>query len=126
MRYLLLLTLAACVHPPASGRAVVASPSANTRTIAISITKAGFEPDSVDVDTGENATFVFTRKVERTCVKRVVLALDDDHNIERDLPMGQPVAITLSFDRVGELAFACPMGMHGGAIRVRDHSHASH
>lgn len=118
MRGLVLLAVAACVHPPAAAHAVVSTASAATRNIAIAVTARGFEPDSVDVDLGETATMVFTRKVERTCVKRVIVALDDDHNIERDLPIGAPVAITLTFDRPGELGFWCAMAMRGGAIHV--------
>jgi hypothetical protein len=48
---------------------------------------------------GETVTIVFTRKVQRTCVKRVVVALDDQHNVERDLQVDHPVA---GFDDVRE------------------------
>lgn len=119
MKNLVLLGVAACVHPPIAGHAMLATPSPGARTIAIDITVRGFEPDSIDVESGETATIVFTRRVQHTCVKRVVVALDDGHgNVERDLPIGTPVAITLTFDRIGELGFSCAMAMQGGAIHV--------
>lgn len=116
----LVLVFAACMHPPAAGHAVLSAGPSSGRTIPIAITSSGFEPDSIDVSVGETATVVFTRKVNHTCVKRVVLEIADGHNVERDLPVGEPIAFTLTFDRAGELGFSCAMAMRGGAIHVRE------
>ncbi|HVV85901.1 MAG TPA: cupredoxin domain-containing protein [Kofleriaceae bacterium] len=89
------------------------------RTVAITIGEHGFEPDRVEARAGEEVELVFTRRVEHTCVTRVVLSLDADRRIERDLPLDRPVVVRLSFDRPGELGFSCPMGMHAGVITIR-------
>lgn len=118
MRPLILGLLVGCVTPSTAGHAVIAAPAVNTRAITVEVTARGFVPDSVDVFLGSVTTLIFTRKVERTCVKRLVLGLDDEHTVERDLPIDQPVALTLKFDRVGELKFSCAMGMRFGSIRI--------
>ena len=120
MRSLALLLLSACVQPPLTGRAIETPATPSARTIQIAVTSRGFEPSSVDVAMGETATIVFTRKVQRSCVKRVVVAIDDHHNVERDLPVDQPIPITLEFDHTGEIGFSCAMMMQGGAIHVRE------
>ena len=99
----------------------MATPTTDTRTIGVSVNARGFTPDSLEVETGSVTTLVFTRRVERTCVKRVVVGLDAEHSLERDLPIDQPVAITLRFDRAGQLTFSCAMGMRFGSIRIVDH-----
>ncbi|CAN5917806.1 hypothetical protein BH11MYX2_BH11MYX2_04660 [soil metagenome] len=120
MRFLALLSLSACVQSSPAGRATEMPAMSSARPIEIAVTSRRFDPSSVDVTIGETATIVFTRKVQRTCVKRVVVALDDQHNLERDLPVDQPVALTLSFDRAGEVGFSCAMMMQGGVIHVRE------
>lgn len=118
---LALCFLTGCLAPTAAGRAAIATPAPDTRTIAVAVNARGFSPASFEVETGSVATVVFTRTVEHTCVKRVVLGLDAEHTVERDLPRNQPVAITLQFDRPGELSFSCAMGMRFGSIHVVDH-----
>ena len=118
MRCALLVTLTACLHPAPAGHATTLPDSPGVRRIPIAVTRRGFEPDVVDVRSDETVTLVFTRTVERTCVKRVLVYLDRDHDVARDLPLGQPVAISLHCDRPGELVYACSMQMTGGTIRV--------
>lgn len=118
MRAVLLVMMLGCVHRPPTGHATVRESSTPSRSVDISVTKHGFEPDTVDVHEGETVTLVFTRKVNHTCVKRVVVALDDHHDVQRDLAIDQPVPITLHFDRPGQLIYACSMAMVGGTIRV--------
>ena len=88
------------------------------RTIEIAVSQHGFSLSRVIVHVGETIEVVFTRTTERTCAKRVVVSLDADQRVERDLPVGVPVALTLRFDRSGELGYSCSMGMFGGVIDV--------
>ena len=83
------------------------------------VTREGFEPKRIVVRAGETVTFVITRRVARTCVKRVIIELDGKTRIERELPMGKPVAITFRFEAKGELGMYCPMRMYGVAIDIR-------
>lgn len=119
-RYLMLSAfVVSCVSRTDWGHAtVVLEPSTQARTIPVAVRKEGFVPHDVAVQQGEVVTLVFTREVAHTCVKRVVVSLDDKHSIERDLPRGVPVAITFRFDRPGELMYSCAMAMVGGTIRV--------
>ncbi len=120
LRWLLtaLLVCACAAHRP-WGRAHEAPPPRNARRVDIEITGEGFRPNRVEGRVGETITLVFTRTVERSCVDHVILSLDEDRRVERDLPLRAPVAVTLVLDAVGELGFSCPMGMHGGALEVR-------
>ena len=113
------VALAACAAPMPWGHAVEPVRGDAGRPIPIAITKHGFDPSEISVAAGETVRLIFTRRVERTCVKRVVVSLDQDRTLERDLPLDTPVSVTLQFDRPGELGYACPMARHGGKIVVR-------
>lgn len=115
----ILIEIAGCGSSRPWAHATEAPSARAERTVAIVVTARGFEPARVDARVGETLTLVFTRQIQRTCVKRVVLSLDDEHTLERDLPMEVAVPVTLTLDRAGELGFSCPMGMHSGVIEVR-------
>lgn len=113
------LFVGACAARVPWGHAHEASPTRDARRIDVAITNEGFRPDRIDARVGETITLVFTRTVERSCVDRVVLSLDEDRRIERDLPLRVPVTVTLVLETTGALGFSCPMGMHGGTIEVQ-------
>ena len=77
--------------------------------IAIAVTEKGFEPAVVRVPAGK------TRKTERTCVTEIVIA---EENVKRDLPLGQPVEISFTPTRAGEIRYACGMDMLSGRVIV--------
>ncbi len=113
-----LVLAAGCAPARPSGRAIERPAAVAAREIAIEITARGFEPASATAHVGETVRLVFTRRVTRSCVTRVTLWLDADHAIERELPYGVPVAITIELATAGEIGFACPMHVHGGRIDV--------
>ena len=115
----LALLVSACASPAPWGLAIEAPPAPNARAIPVTVTAHGFEPNRIEVASGETATLVFTRRVEHTCAKQVIVELDGKHDLTRDLPVDQPVAVTLRFDRPGELGFTCGMKMFGATIVVR-------
>ena len=92
-----------------------ASRSTPAGAIAIRITEKGFEPAEVRVRAGEPVTLVVTRETDRTCAKEFVMT---EPAIRRDLPLGQPVAITFTPSHAGELRYACGMDMIAGKIVV--------
>lgn len=112
-------TFLGCASRTPWGRAALAPPAAATRVVAIEVTRHGFEPKRIVVQSGETVTFTFTRRVERTCVTSVVISLDAEERIERELLVDEAVAITLRFDAPGELGMSCPMDMYGATIEVR-------
>jgi plastocyanin domain-containing protein len=89
------------------------------KRIEVTVTKRGFDPDSIDVPAKKPVTLVFTRKTEQTCTKSVVVTLEDGKTVERELPLDQPVEIAVTFAKAGKLGYACSMGMTKGTIVVR-------
>ena len=88
------------------------------KVISIQVTENGFEPAAITVPGGKPVVLQFTRKVERTCVKRVILHVGGDKTIEKDLPLDQPVEIRTTFATGGELRYTCGMDMYSGTITV--------
>lgn len=80
--------------------------------------REGFVPDRIHVRSTETVTLVFTRTSGDSCLKRVVVHLDDARKLERATPMKQPVAITLRLEKPGELALTCGGWGHGATIVV--------
>lgn len=91
------------------------------RHIDIKVTRDGFTPDGITVTKGEAVALVFTRKVEHTCAKEVVVKIDGDdkHDIRRDLPLDKAVEIDVTFPKAGTLSYACGMDMVHGTITVQ-------
>lgn len=90
--------------------------AANNGRVAITVTENGFEPATVTVVAGKPVTLVVTRTTTKTCATELIMA---SHGINRALPLGQPVEITFTPDKPGELSYACAMDMYGGKIIVR-------
>lgn len=102
-----------------TGSALADAPAKNPSRIEVSVTKRGFDPDSINVPAKKPVTLVFTRKTEQTCTKSVVVTLDDGKKIERELPLDKPVEIAVTFPRAGKLGYACSMDMAKGIIVVQ-------
>ena len=85
----------------------------------VAVTAKGFDPDSIHVPAKTPVTLVFTRKTETTCMKTVVITLDDGKKLERQLPLDKPVAIDVTFPKAGKLGYACSMDMAKGVIVVQ-------
>jgi hypothetical protein len=84
--------------------------------IPVKVSSAGFEPSRVSVRSGKPVTLAFQRTDAKNCGNKVVFpAL----GIERELPVGQTVMVTLEPPKTGELAFTCGMAMYRGAIVVQ-------
>ena len=98
--------------------AAKAPPAAKDGTIAISVTKNGFEPADIKVEKAKPVTLVFTRKTDETCAKDVVIHVDDKQTIEKSLPLNQAVEVAVTFPNSGDLEYACGMDMVKGHIHV--------
>lgn len=107
---------------PASGSAAAGSAApkaADPSKLDIAVTDKGFEPDNVEVSAGKPVTLVFTRKTDDTCIKQVVLTMDDGKKVLKDLPLNTPVELAATFPKPGKLGFACGMDMMKGTVVVR-------
>lgn len=102
----------------AGARADAPAPKSATK-ISIEVNKRGFNPDNVSVPAKKPVTLVFTRTTDATCTKTVVVTMDDGKKIEKPLPLGTPVELTVSFPKAGKLSYACSMDMVKGTIIVQ-------
>ncbi len=93
-----------------------ASQGARSGRIEMAVTEKGFEPANVQVKQGQPVTLVVTRKTDATCATELVVA---DYGIRRALPLNQPVEVTFTPDKAGEIRYACGMDMIAGKIVVR-------
>ncbi len=101
------------------GLAALAAADPKPTRVEITVTTKGFEPARIQVPAAKPVTLVITRKTERTCAKRVVIQLGDGKKVERDLPLGRPVEVPVTFAKKGELSYACGMDMITGVIVVQ-------
>ena len=86
------------------------------RTIAVAVTRKGFEPATIKVKASQPLRLVVTRKVERTCATEIVVK---DHGIQKALPLGKPVEIRFTPKKSGSIRYACAMDMIAGELVVQ-------
>jgi len=99
------LAAAACSGGPREGEPV-----------RITVTKNGYEPHRVQATKGKPLTLVITRVTDETCATEIVIP---EAGIDVKLPLGQPVTVTFTPERSGELRYSCAMKMFQGVIDVR-------
>lgn len=74
-----------------------------------------YDPDFIQVQAHQPMIFRFLREDATPCAERVVFSA---LNINRQLPLKEPIDIALTFDKPGEYEFTCQMGMYRGKVRV--------
>lgn len=98
--------------PPASR----VSDTANLQSAKVVVNEQGFEPARVTLRAGTPARLTFVRTTDKTCGTEVVFPSLD---IERALPLNEPVVIEFTPAKDGEVAFACGMNMLRGTVVVQ-------
>jgi plastocyanin domain-containing protein len=88
---------------------------AQAQVVAIEVISGGFVPAQVKVKAGQPVKLVVTRKTDRTCAKDIVIK---DFGIDKPLPLNQPVEITITPSKPGQIRYACAMNMIAGVIIV--------
>jgi plastocyanin domain-containing protein len=84
--------------------------------VEMAVTDKGFVPQNLRVKKGEPVTLIITRKTDVTCATELVI---DEHNINVKLPLNQPVTVSFTPLKSGELKYGCAMKkMIGGVIKV--------
>ena len=86
------------------------------QNFTVKITERGFEPDNRTLRRGVQARITLLRTTDQTCAKEVVLP---DFGIKRELPLNQPVVITITPGKKGGFAFTCGMNMMRGNLIVQ-------
>ena len=84
--------------------------------VAVEVTEEGFVPKEIPATAGRPITLVVTRKTDMTCAKQIIFA---DLGVEKDLPLNQPVEVTVTPTKAGDLRFACDMDMVAGKLMVQ-------
>jgi plastocyanin domain-containing protein len=85
------------------------------QVVTIEVTGEGFVPAQVKVKANQAVKLVVTRKTDWTCAKEIVIK---DVGINKPLPLNQPVEITFTPTKKGQLRYACAMDMIAGIIVV--------
>ena len=85
------------------------------QTAKVNITRMGYEPAAITLKRGIPARITFLRTTDDTCATEVLFP---DYGVDRQLPLNQPVTISLT-PRAGEFAFTCGMNMHRGKLLVQ-------
>lgn len=88
---------------------------AQEQVVSIEVTSAGFVPAQIKTKATQPIKLVVTRTTDRTCIKEIVIK---DFGIDKPLPLNQPVEITLTPSKPGQVRYACGMNMVAGIITV--------
>ena len=102
-------------HAHAGFREATARSERDVQVVQLSVTKDGFVPSSVTVKAGKPVKLVVTRSVERTCATEIVMR---DFGLKQPLPLGTPVAVTVTPKKAGDYRYACGMDMIAGVLKV--------
>ena len=89
--------------------------TAPAKTIEVSVTDNGFEPQRITAKKGQPLRLVITRKTDHTCAKEVQIK---DAGISKKLPLNVPVEIELTPGKSGQLRYACGMDMISGLLVI--------
>lgn len=100
---------------PTDRDAVTAEMADGTQTVEIEAGRMGYEPRRIHLEADVPARLVFTRTVENECSERITIPAYD---VERDLPLGEPVAVEFTPTETGEIEFVCGMDMQRGTIAI--------
>lgn len=75
-----------------------------------------YTPARIEVTAGKPVILRFLRKDPSPCAEKVLF---DELGLAADLPVGQPVELTLTPTEAGEYAFTCQMQMYRGTLVVK-------
>lgn len=103
------ILLVACAKTPA--------PSATAAGVMeIQVDSSGFVPAHLTAPVNQELKLRVTRTTDQTCATEIVIK---DLGISKPLPLNQPVEVTFTPTKKGDLRFACAMDMIAGTIHVQ-------
>lgn len=94
----------------------VARPDENG-VVRIEATRDNFVPSRIEAPAGKPLTLIFTRTAQKTCMGEAVFP---DLGIRKELPLNEPVEVTVTPEAGKEIVFHCPMGMGRSTIVAVD------
>jgi plastocyanin domain-containing protein len=100
----------------ATGAGQKAAPEGGVRQVSIQVTEKGYEPSPITLQKGQPVELTITRTTDHTCATEVIL---EEHDINVPLPLNQPVKVSFTPEKAGELTYGCAMGkMISGVLKV--------
>ncbi len=87
-----------------------------SEVIDVLVDNGVYTPARIEVTKGQRVTLRFLRRDASPCAEKVLF---DDFSIGRDLPLNQPVEVSVTPDQTGEFDFTCQMKMYRGTLVVR-------
>ena len=90
---------------------------AESSVIEVLVDGGVYPPARIEVTAGQPVRLRFLRKDASPCAEKVLF---DELGIAADLPINQPVEITVTPKTAGEYAFTCQMQMYRGTLVARD------
>jgi cobalt-zinc-cadmium efflux system membrane fusion protein len=106
---------------PATAKASSASSSDGrsseaAQTAKVVVSEQGYEPAKLTLRAGTRVRLTFVRTTDKTCGTEVVFP---SLNIQRALPLNEPIVIEFTPVKSEDIAFACGMNMLHGTVVVR-------
>jgi plastocyanin domain-containing protein len=96
-------------------QATPAAAQTKGQVVKVTVTGDGFVPDQIKVKAGQPVTLVVTRTTDRTCATEIVMK---DFGVNKPLPLGKAVEVSVTPKKPGDYRFACGMDMIAGVLRA--------
>ena len=89
-----------------------------TSVIEIRIANGVYTPSRIVAQAGSPITVRFLREDPSPCAEKVIF---DELGVTADLPIQQPIDVTITPAEAGEYTFTCQMQMYRGTLLVKDY-----
>ncbi len=107
---------AAVAAAPVKAAPAVGRPDADG-VVRIEATRDAFVPSRIEGKAGQPLKLVFTRTEKKSCMSEAVFP---ELGIRKELPLNEPVEVTVTPEAGKEIVFHCPMGMGKSTIVAVD------
>lgn len=84
--------------------------------VEVKVDGEGYHPAEIIAPANATITLAFRRADAKNCGEELVI---ESLGIEKELPVGETVAIEITTPASGEVGFACGMNMYKGKVVVR-------
>jgi plastocyanin domain-containing protein len=84
--------------------------------IEIKVKDGVYQPSSIEAKINQPITLRFIREDASPCAETVVFS---SLNISKQLPLHEPIDLSLNIKNAGEYEFTCQMGMYRGKLIVK-------